>query len=446
MENWTEKYRPKSLGGIVGNYNAIEKLRRWGERWANGSPQTKAVILSGKAGVGKTSSAYALANDFGWQVVELNASDTRSGDAIRKVALSGAVNETFTKYGEYTPFSSGGRKLIILDEADNLYESKGDWGGKRAIVETIKETKQPIVLIVNDYYQLVKGGGTAFKTLCEYIKFDGVGEEMKGLLKSICRHEGVDVADDIIKFIISRSEGDVRGAINDLQTVCQGRKKVGMDVVTSIGHRNKEKEIFGAIREILRARDFKTAGEVARSTNEPPDYLILWMDENLPIEYKSPLDVERAYRFLSAADIFLGRTRRRQHYALWKYASDLMSGGVAVSKSRFYTAYPRYSFPLWLKKMGASKSIRTCRREVEGKIGRYAHMSGEKSRELIPTIRNIFKSNTRIAIELMRKLELSEDELSLLMEKNMAKKIMDMAKKEQPADSDAAQQQSIFDF
>lgn len=99
-----------------------------GEEWRTDSPSKKAVILSGKAGIGKTSSAYALANDFGWQVVELNASDTRSGDTIRRIALSGAVNETFTGLGEYSPSTSGGRKLIVLDEADNLYERDAHGG------------------------------------------------------------------------------------------------------------------------------------------------------------------------------------------------------------------------------------------------------------------------------------------------------------------------------
>ncbi len=445
MENWTEKYRPKSLDGIAGNRNAVERLRRWGRQWENGVPRTKAVVLSGKAGIGKTSSAYALANDFGWEVIELNASDTRNGDAIRRIALLGAVNETFTRHGEYAPSDSGGRKLIILDEADNLYEGNADRGGKRAIIETVKQTKHPVILIVNDYYQLVKGGGQPLKTICEHIKFEGVDWEMANLLRAICRREGIAVADEVIKFIVSHSDGDMRGAINDLQTVCQGRKRVGMDAVVSLGYRNREKEIFDGMREIFRARDFKTAGRVAGSINEPLDYLLLWMDENLPIEYKSPADVERAYHFLSKADVFLGRTKRRQYYGLWKYASDLMFGGVAISKSRHYTG-SRYSFPSWLRKMGASKSSRAYRKEMESKIGKYTHMSRGKSREMMPAVRDIFRANSRIAVEFTKRLDFSEDSLTLLLGKNTAKKIMDMVKKGEEAAGDKAQQQSIFDY
>ncbi|MBW1933868.1 MAG: replication factor C large subunit, partial [Deltaproteobacteria bacterium] len=432
MENWTEKYRPKSLDSIVGNSIAVQKLRKWGEEWRAGSPAKKAVILSGKAGIGKTSSAYAL-----------------NGEIIRRIALSGAVNETITGFGEYAPSGAGGRKLIILDEADNLYErdARGgspDKGGKKAIIETIQQTKQPIVLIVNDYYQLVKGGGNALKDMCEHIKFGAVGEEMVPLLKNICRNEGIEIADAVVRYIASHSEGDVRGAINDLQTVCQGRKRVGMEAVASLGYRNKEKEIFKGIREIFKAKDFKTADRAASGINEPPDYLILWMDENLPIEYKSAMDVERAYHFLSMADVFLGRTRRRQHYGLWSYARDLMFGGVAVSKSRTYMGYTQYAFPSWLRKMSSSKTTRTFRRGVETKIGRYAHMSGRKSREMMNSIRSIFTANTRVAVEMANKLELSEEELSVIVGKSRAKKIVGMSS-DARREAEEARQQSIFD-
>ena len=447
MENWTEKYRPKNLDDIVGNRIAIQKLKKWGEGWREGIPDKKALILSGKAGVGKTSSAHALANDFGWQVIELNASDNRNADVIKRVALSGAVNESITGFGEHVLPSAGGRgkKLIILDEADNIYEGSVDRGGKRAIIDTIQRTKHPIILIVNDYYQLVKGSGNALRDICEHIKFGPVGEEMVPLLKNICRNEGIEIADAVVRHIASNSEGDVRGAINDLQTVCQGRKKVGMEAVAVLGYRNKEKEIFRGIREIFRARDFKTAENAASSINEPPDYLILWIDENLPMEYKSPTDLEMAYRSLSKADVFLGRTRRRQHYGLWGYARNLMFGGVAVSKNRIYRGYSQYSFPSWLIKMGSSKTARSYRRGVETKIGRYAHMSRRKSREMISTVKSIFNANTRMAVEMTGKLELSEEELSVIVGKSRAKKIMAM-------DSDAAggaeraHQQSIFDF
>ena len=94
-------------------------------------------------------------------MIELNTSDARNANRIRNVATSGAVNETFDDMGRYIQSVKGRYKLILLDEADNLYEkiegrSKNnddlsDKGGKRTIIETIKITRQPIILIVNNY-------------------------------------------------------------------------------------------------------------------------------------------------------------------------------------------------------------------------------------------------------------------------------------------------------
>jgi len=444
MGNWTEKYRPKTLDDIIGNRDAIEELIDWADKWGTSK---KAVILSGPAGIGKTSSAYALANDFGWEVIELNASDERNKDVIKKIALSSAINETFRNSGEYVSATQGGRKLIILDEADNLYEKEGDYGGKKAIVETIEVTHQPIILIANDYYKLTKGSGQPLKTLCKHIKFNPVKEELSSLLYSICREEGIDVPREVIEAIVTRSQGDVRGAINDLQSVCQGRKKVGRDALQILGYRDREKEIFRGLREILKAREMKTAIDMAYKINESPESFILWIDENIPYEYKSPFDVKEGYKFLSKADIFLGRTFRRQHFGLWRYANDLMCGGVAVAKRRIYSEFVQYSFPTWLRKMGMSKSTRGLRISLSKKVGAYAHVSASKGKEFIPFLKNLFINNPRMAMILIRKLELSQDELSLLLEnEKIAKKLIEQEEKEILMEEKTKKQQSLFDF
>lgn len=101
MGDWTEKYRPKSLNEIVGNEKAIIELTKWANQWIEGKPNKKAVILSGKPGTGKTSSAIALANDFKWTMIELNTSDARNAIKIKKVATTGSINETFADDGSF---------------------------------------------------------------------------------------------------------------------------------------------------------------------------------------------------------------------------------------------------------------------------------------------------------------------------------------------------------
>ena len=120
---WAEKYRPQSLKEIVGNKKAVQDLRTWAEEWLSGIPEKRAVILHGSAGIGKTSSAHALARDLGWEVIELNASDQRTAGVIEKIAGSAASMNTFF----------GGKRLIILDEADNIHGS-ADRGGMLSLI------------------------------------------------------------------------------------------------------------------------------------------------------------------------------------------------------------------------------------------------------------------------------------------------------------------------
>jgi len=146
--SWTEKYRPKRLSQIIGNEKAIQEIKRWARLWLSGVPKKRALILYGPPGVGKTSAALALANKMGWRVMELNASDIRNQENIKKV--SGAtLYESFSDEGEMTLVRKGQRTLLIFDEADNLYERKGgteeeaeyrDTGGKEEIVKTVINT------------------------------------------------------------------------------------------------------------------------------------------------------------------------------------------------------------------------------------------------------------------------------------------------------------------
>jgi replication factor C large subunit len=114
----SERLRPSRLAEVIGNPQARAQLQEWAEQWRTGGPPAqRAALLSGPPGVGKTSAALALAADFGWSVVEMNASDARNERAIDQVAGRASISHTLLE----VPHSRGPRRaLILLDEADSL--------------------------------------------------------------------------------------------------------------------------------------------------------------------------------------------------------------------------------------------------------------------------------------------------------------------------------------
>ncbi len=427
---WVEKYRPKSLRDIVGNNQAIAELKKWAMEWDKGKRQ-KPVILVGKPGCGKSSAARALANDMGWGIIELNASDVRNEERIKSIALVGAVNETFTDDGRFLSTKEGGRKLIIFDEADNLYEGKDDRGGKKAIVETIRVSKQPIILIGNDYYSIIKGTwGAKLRSMCKVVKFKSLlPSQMIKVLDRICKIEGIMCDKEALRIIAGNAGGDMRAAINDLQALAMGKKALRVEDIKRLGTRDVRNEIYSSTMKLLRTMKFEHAREAIRNIDETPDFVSMWVEENMPREYKRVEDLERAYEYLSRADVFLGRVMRRQHYALWSYANDMICA-VSVAKADKYNNHERYlSFPEWIKNMSKSKEKRDIRESVSAKVGRIYHASpGVTKEKIIPYFRVIYDLDSEVRALYTYVLRFSEKEIGFLTDKNPEKVLKESQK------------------
>jgi replication factor C large subunit len=415
MTSWTEKYRPRNLEGVVGNPSAVAELRKWAQSWNRGRPDKRAVILQGDPGIGKTSAALALAHETGWTVIEMNASDSRNAAAIERVAGRGAVLQTFSDQGEFLRATEGGRKLIILDEADNIF-GREDKGGVQAIVNLIQRTGQPVILIVNDYYALTRRS-SSLKRLCKTIRFQGIhADAMKNVLRSVAAQEGVSVTDDVLDFIVERAGGDLRAALNDLESLAAGKRHIREEATRSLGSRDRELTIFPAMEEILRSGDARRARDAVRELDESPEDLVLWVDQNLGREFSRYDDLARGYDALSRADIYLGRVKRRQAYGLWSYASEMMSSGVAASRQ----GRPRGSqleFPFYLIQMARSRAQRGARNSVARKFARYLHVSSEYIRnELLAILRALYQADEELRVHVTAELGLEEREVAFLLD------------------------------
>ncbi|MDI6888476.1 MAG: replication factor C large subunit [Methanocellales archaeon] len=413
---WTEKYRPKTLSEVAGNSKAIAELKKWAEDWKK---DKKAVILYGPPGIGKTSAAYALANDVGWSTIELNASDQRTADIIKKVAGAAAITGTFE--------GVKGRRLIILDEADNIY-GDADRGGTKAIGEVIKDANQPIILIANEYYDMSK----TLRNLCKSIQFKPVQSKMiVTVLRRIYRRECVDCDIKTLEGIAA-SAPDFRSAINDLQAISQGRKKVTIDDI-AVGVRDTKESIFKVLAKIFKDSTPKEALSALYTLDESPEDFIHWLDENLPKEYEGK-DLVNGFERLSRADVFLGRVRRRQNYGMWRYANDMMVNGIQTARSQVYRKFVPYQPPSSWRKLAGAKSARMIRDSVAAKIGRHCHVSQRYARsDLISFFKILFK-DPKYAVGVSALLDLNPEEIAFLLgakpDAKDVKKVFDAARKQ----------------
>lgn len=416
QDEWTEKYRPKSLAQIVGNQAAANAMMRWGESWRMGVPRVRALTLQGEPGTGKTSAALALAHDMGWDVIEMNASDHRNAASIRKVAGLGSSGQTFRDTGEFLSSKQGHRKLVILDEADNLF-GREDYGGAKAIVETIREAGQPIILIVNDYYELTRRA-SAVKTLTQKITFRSLeSRSVEMVLASIVQQENVSVQEDVLRRIAENAGGDMRAAINDLQMIVEGKKDIELGDIGAMGKRNQRKELHEALSSMFESKTLRQARDATFDVDETPEDLEKWIEEAIPFEMRNPQDMAGAFDALSRADLYLGRTRRLQYYAFWSYAKELMTGGVVLARRNGSPpATHEFRFPGYFVMLSRSRGPRAARQSISSKFVEYFHTSRkEVIQSILPYLAALVSRDSDLLVRLTRELSLDEGDVAYML-------------------------------
>ncbi len=418
---WVEKHVPTSLSGLVGNPEAMTEVRMWASGWRQGNPQ-KPLLLVGPPGVGKTTSAHTIAREQGWSIVEFNASDTRNKEIIEKVVKGAAVNASFT----------GALRLILLDEVDGVHGSD-DKGGLSAILDVLKEGRNPIILTANDIYGDKRLAG--IRTYCKVIQLRKIPyPTVAKFLREVAEKEGVDYDAVSINELAKNSSGDMRAALLDLEALSRGTNKITLEDVQNSGYRERTDNIFNAIRTLFVSSSLSEIRRTRNSVEVDPDLLKKWVDENIPRQFPMPSSLAAAYDGLSRADIFDGRIFRRQHYGFMKYSGDLVAS-VGLRTNERAHGFISYQFPAILKRLSMMKG--SSKKAAIAKI--QEHVYGSRSRlaqELFYW--PLFIENDAHPENWVKTFGFDEDELAFLLNTSPSsakiKKLMKLT--ELPADAD----------
>jgi len=402
QEPWVEKYKPRKLREIISQPEAIRAILEWADGWRKGKPKRRALLFYGQAGTGKTAAAEALSSEMGWDLIALNASDTRTFEVISRVAGTAATTGTLLE-------GAAGKRLVVLDEADNVH-GVADRGGYKAIAELIESAQNPVVLVAIDRYAIPSN----IREMCIEVGFRRLSQEaIVKELSRVCRAERIEVDPRVLNVIAENSRGDLRSAFNDLQAVASDRRRVSLGEVT-LYLRDREASIFDVLRQLTQVSSCRQARELLWTLDRPPDDAIDWIDENIPRMLTDPADLVRAYAAISRADLFLSRARRRQAYRMWGYASDLMTAGVALSR-RGKLKYVRFQAPssgILYRRTSAARAVRD---SLARKIAARCHVSSRDARgHFIPYFGIIFKRDRKTGERIAAELELGDAEVDYL--------------------------------
>ncbi len=376
---FTIKYRPKSLKDFVDQKEALAKFLEWYKNWKPGS---KAALLYGKPGTGKTCLVEAFANDKNLELIQMNASDVRGKKQIEEVFGHASAVASFFKKG----------RIFLIDEVDGI-SGKEDFGGIQAIIEIIKKSKHPVVLTANDPYdQKLR----PLREYCELIPFGDISVwDIEKKLKEICEKEGIEYDKEVLNQLAKRSEGDLRAAINDLETISRGKKKITLKDLEVLGYRERERDMFEALKILFKTTSFTGARLSVANVDLEPENIMWWIEENIPNEYEKSEEIVKAYEALAKADLFRARIISRNYWKLMRYMNDLMTAGVSLAKNDVYKKFTKYQFPAKLRYLASSKEEREQEKERLRKLSKLLNCSTKKvKKEFLPYFK-VFEKDER---------------------------------------------------
>jgi len=388
-----EKYRVKKFEDIKGQEAGVAAVQKFYEEF----PKKKALILQGTVGVGKTSLALALAVEKNLELFELNASDLRNKSSLEAV-LRPAV-------GQGSLFSKG--KLILMDEADGITGS--DRGGVGELLKLIEESNFPIIITANDIWDKKFSDLRKKCVLITLKELEPV--VISRILMGVLHKEGKSVQLATVEHIAQHARGDVRAALNDLQSVFDLGEENFLQEIS----REKSDSIFQVLKKIFQAKTDSNIIHAFDRMDVELDELLLWVEENISLEYRGDA-LLKAYELLSKADLFKGRIYRQQHWRFLVYQSFFLSAGISSVTKLKQDKFVGYKRPGRILKIWLANQRNIKMKEIIARYAPYCHLSTKKANRdkyLLPFILQQIDATTK------KRLDLDESDEKYLEQKRV---------------------------
>ncbi|CAM8899507.1 unnamed protein product [Rhodiola kirilowii] len=346
---WTDKYRPKVPNDIIGNQSLVKQIHDWLTHWhenfllsgnkkkgksQNDSANKKAILLCGTPGIGKTTSAKLVSQMLGFQIFEVNASDSRGkADSHINRGIGGSTANSVKELVSNEALSANmdwskhPKSVLIMDEVDGM--SAGDRGGVADLIASIKVSKIPIICICNDRYsQKLK----SLLNYCLVLTFrKPTKQQMAKRFMQVASAEGLNADEIALEELAERVNGDMRMALNQLQYMSLSMSVIKYDDIRKrllSSSKDEDTSPFTAVDKLLGYNGGKLRmDERIDLSMSDPDLVPLLVQENY-INYRPSLAgkdddglkrlslIARAAESIGDGDIFNVQIRRYRQWQL----------------------------------------------------------------------------------------------------------------------------------
>jgi replication factor C large subunit len=332
---WSEVYRPKRVEQMVGNEDARLAIVKWLAGWVSGS---KPLLLVGPPGTGKTTVVHALAGQFGYDLVEMNASDVRNRESIEARIMPVFANTSLFA-----------RKILLfLDEVDGI-SSREDSGGLDALVDMMKEPTVPVMMAANARSAKIK----ELAKICKVIEFSPVPPRLLLMfLDHVLESEGKKLGPGDRISIVNNSRGDIRTLLNGAQSRVSGYATVSNRDITEI-------DVSDAINGYFSAASREEAAQMmsrADAAFPDPRYqggdaesrrkdMVAALYSSIVSSHIDGDSLADLLDVLSKADTVVGRVSPRRQWSLLRYVRGMLAHGMYEKSRGKDIRYSQYAMP-----------------------------------------------------------------------------------------------------